>query len=126
MIDNSNSTYHILICDDEIDLLDLLRDYLKEGGYDVSMASKAEEALNLLSDIKFNLVISDVRMPGMSGFEFSKLLKQNYPGIPLIFVTGNSRDFATEFKECQYEGVLDKPFFKDEILQLVNKILKKS
>ena len=69
----------ILLVDDEVDFLDVLSEFLRDEGYVASTARNAQEALELLQKETFRLLLSDINMPGMKGFELIKKVKQLYP-----------------------------------------------
>lgn len=84
---------NILIVDDSEDNLTLLETILENPEYNIVKASSGKEALVFLSNIEFALVIMDVQMPGLSGLEVAKIIKenQNISAIPIIFVTANAK-----------------------------------
>ena len=67
----SNDKYHILLVDDDDKIRDLLQKYLIENDYIVSTAADAEEAMKILKIIKFDLLIIDIMMPGIDGYELT-------------------------------------------------------
>jgi DNA-binding NtrC family response regulator len=78
----------ILIVDDEDTIRLLIRDILTENGYDVLEAKSGEEALNKVKDTMFDLLITDIKMPGMNGLELLTKVKTGYPDIAVIVITG--------------------------------------
>ena len=79
----------ILVVDDEDSVRDSLASVLKREGYRVLQAAGGEEALHLLKEQPIQLVISDHNMPGMSGVEFLKLVRERNPGVLRIMLTGD-------------------------------------
>jgi two-component system response regulator HydG len=79
----------ILLVDDDIDLLELVRDQFKARGYTFVWKESADQALAALGGTDFDLVITDLRMPGMDGMEFVKRLKEISPKLPIILMTGH-------------------------------------
>jgi len=79
----------ILIVDDEQTVREVLAEYFVEQGYQVSTASSGVEALRGLADSRPDLVLLDVRMPGLDGVETLRRLRESAPGISVIMVTAN-------------------------------------
>jgi two-component system probable response regulator PhcQ len=80
---------NILVVDDEDSVRDSLTSVLAREGYIVHQASGGEEALHLLKEKTVELVISDHNMPGMSGIEFLKLVRERHPNVVRIMLTGD-------------------------------------
>lgn len=112
--------YRIAIVDDEPVTLKQLRRILEKDGHKVSAFSSAKRALANIARSPFDLVVSDVKMPGMSGFDLMVKAKQKYPDIEFILITGHaSIDDAVEAtKEGAYH-YLAKPFTPDQFRQKV-------
>ena len=116
----------ILVVDDERGMRELLRITLKKEGYKVSTASSAQEALDLLDKGLFDLVITDIKMPQLSGIELLKRIKALDPGVPVIMITAYaSVDTAVEaMKEGAYDYI-SKPFNVEELKHLIRNVLEK-
>ena len=78
----------ILVIDDEDVIRMLVVEILESAGYDVTSAESAEVALSLLEDADFDLVVSDVIMPGLSGLELLEAVRARRASLPVILVTG--------------------------------------
>lgn len=118
--------YRLLIVDDEYHVVDWLAE-LFEGQEDLEVykAHLAREALELLSKIKIDIVLSDIKMPGMDGFELADRITEDWPQAKIIFLTGyNEFDYA--YKANQYKNVsfLLKTEDDDAIQQAVEKAVK--
>lgn len=114
----------ILIVDDEPHVREVLATLLIRTGYSVSTASGGQEALKMLSGSTFDLIISDVRMPRMSGIELLKNVKSTCPETEVIMITAHPETRV----EAMSEGALDyitKPFNNDEVRIVVKKALEK-
>ena len=83
--------YKVLVVDDEPTITDMLRDVLSLEPYEILSANSAEEALAILEWEQMDVVISDERMPGMSGSEFIALVRQKYPDTIRIILTAYAR-----------------------------------
>jgi two-component system response regulator FlrC len=113
----------ILIIDDDLEILDLISEMLKEAGYSVKTASTQEKALKRLNLELFSLIISDFKMLGMDGMDFLKEIKRLHPLIPFVFLTGfiellNVRDAL----DTGADEVLTKPVKKDHLLTIVEEL----
>jgi DNA-binding NtrC family response regulator len=118
----------ILVVDDESIMRDLLTDYFEMMDYSVNSAKDGSVAWEMLSDIKpgdYSLVITDINMPKMGGIELSKLIKDKYPELPIIMMTGYGIEKVKQDVE-KAEGFLAKPFELDVLFELVEKIIGKS
>jgi len=114
----------ILIIDDEEPIRRLLAMYLSED-YVCVTASSADEATALLVDGAFNLVITDITMPGTSGIELSQLVRDNYPETVVIMVSGMTDiDFAIEAMRHGAFDYVTKPFDLAQVLMAVDRALR--
>ena len=112
----------ILVVDDDDSLRELLRMHLAAAGYDVSTAADGIAAGYLVLRSPPDLILSDVNMPHMNGFEFVAALKSDktLPEIPVIFLTSNEEG-DHRGKELGAVGYLTKPVRADRLLELVAK-----
>jgi CheY-like chemotaxis protein len=79
----------ILVADDSPDVTFVVSTALSDAGFEVVCASSSAEALELLDEVNdIDLVLSDVRMPGVDGFDLLRVLKHRYPSMPVILMTG--------------------------------------
>lgn len=117
---------NILIVDDELSMREFLAILLEREGYSVTSAGSAEEALSLLSSSLFDLVISDVQMPGLGGIELLGRIKTMTPETAVLMITAFSE--AEQAVEAMKLGAYDyiaKPFKIEEIKLLVKNALEK-
>ena len=87
-----NNKFNILWADDEIDLLKPHLLFLRNRGYDVSTANNGRDALEMVSNTNFDLIILDENMPGLTGLETLALIKQSQPQIPVIMITKSEEE----------------------------------
>lgn len=112
----------ILIVDDEISIQRYMKELLEELGYDSETAERADDATQLLADSRFDLVISDIEMPGRSGLELAGDLRRDHPHLPVILTTGaRDEDFKQRSRQLG-TGYLEKPFSADELLEEIESI----
>lgn len=118
----------ILVVDDEEDICAILKFNLSKEGYEVVTANSAEEALTL--DIaSFNLLLLDVMMGGMSGFELTGKLKTDpkTAGVPVIFITArDTEDDAVEGLDLGADDYISKPFSIREVVSRVKAVLRRT
>ena len=109
--------HRILILDDEQSLIKWLSYALEQKGYDVFATTEPKTALQALREKKYNLVISDIRMPDIDGFTFLKKVRKIYPDIPVIFITAyGSMESAVNALRDKVSDYILKPFGIDELL----------
>ena len=118
----------ILIAEDERDIRDLVAFTLRFAGYEVFAAPNGEEAVELASKVNPDLILMDVRMPRMTGYEACKVMKANpdLKDIPVVFLTARGQE--TEIQqvlEAGAEEYLLKPFAPDQLTARVKAILAK-
>ncbi len=121
--------YSILLVDDEKIELDMLRDYVdwKKAGIDkVYTARGSKSALACISENGPDIILTDIKMPGMSGTELAKLIREEGHPCKIIFLTGYEKfEYAKAAVQVQAEDYLLKPFQVEEVEQLVEKVLEK-
>lgn len=114
----------ILVVDDEEIVCQSCDRILTEEGYEVQTRPSGREALQLLSEEPFDVVIVDLKMPGMSGMELLQAIKRDSPDIPVIMITGYSTvETAVEAMKSGAFDYLPKPFTPDEVAVVVKKAL---
>lgn len=115
----------IIVVDDDHDILQLVSIHLTREGYEVEQAGNAQEALDVLEEKEVDLAIVDVMMPGMNGFELTKILTQELD-IPVILLTAKGQ---LEDKEKGFtagsEDYIVKPFEPKELLFRVAVVLRR-
>lgn len=117
----------VLIVDDSSSQIELLTAYLREEGYTVISANDAKVALDKVVAEKPDVIVTDVVMPGMSGFELCRSLKKNpdTQDIPVVICTSKNQDLDKLWGLKQGANVyLTKPFTKEDIIQAVKSVSK--
>ncbi len=116
----------ILIVDDEAGMRDFLSILLRKEGYGVSLAESAEKAIELLGRGEFDLVISDIAMPGLSGIDVLRHSRAANPDTPVILITAYaSTESAVEALKLGAWDYLLKPFDVEELKNIVRNALEK-
>ena len=116
--------WKILVADDEEAVRDLLMDTLDMFGYDVLLAEDGEGALRRFQQEKADLVLADINMPNMDGFELMRAIRDVDPGIPIVLITGydiSSRQGQAAVQNA--DGLITKPFNIMELKDLLDRLL---
>jgi DNA-binding NtrC family response regulator len=114
----------ILIVDDEPSIRKVLSAHLKKFGYEVDQAEDGGGAIALLQTDVWNLVITDLRMPGIDGLALLQWVRDNLPGLPVILITAHGTvDTAVEALKRGAFDYVTKPFDRDELHGVIQKAL---
>ena len=116
----------ILVIDDELDMLMLLRMIIEENtDCEVETTNNPSEGLKMVMEDDYDLVIADLKMPGMDGMEVFEELKEMRPDIPVIIITAyGSLETAEEARKKGVADFITKPFRKDTILFTMSRVLE--
>ncbi len=113
----------VLLVDDNLSQLELMDKFLSEAGHTSARTTDAKEAVNKALQYKPDIIVTDVVMPGMSGFELCRRLKQN-PGtasIPIVICSSKDQEIDRLWGMRQgARAYLTKPFSQDEFLRTIN------
>lgn len=115
----------VLVVDDEAHLRDLLQSLLELNDISASCASSGEECLLMLESSLPDLVLLDVMMPGMDGWEVFHRIKEKYEHLPVILLTARNHDFdkMMGLDILKAEDYITKPFDNDELIERVCSLL---
>lgn len=114
----------ILIVDDNPDMSTLLMEMLEVFDYQAERAGSGAEALQVLEDGKFSMMITDMRMPNMTGLELIQEVKKRHPKLPVVLISGyNVSDSEASAAGAKPDGFLAKPFMMSDIESLLEKLL---
>ncbi len=118
--------YKILVVDDEKNIIKGVSMTLKESGYDIETALSSEEAIEKFSQNSFNLIITDLKLPGKSGIELLEYTRSKNPDIPVIMITafGTIENAVDAMKKGAF-NYLTKPINPDELVTLTAEALDK-
>jgi DNA-binding response OmpR family regulator len=118
---------NILVVDDSEAICRALRDLLTMSGYTVRTAPSGERALQILETASIDLVITDLKMSGISGIQLLKKIKEKTPALPVVILTGfGDMDSVVEAMRGGVADYLKKPFSVNEVLQVTERELKRS
>jgi diguanylate cyclase (GGDEF)-like protein len=115
----------VLVVDDEESLLQLIKNYYHLEGYQCKTATSAEAALELIEEVHFNVILVDIVLPGMHGFELVEKVKQMKPDVAAIIMTGFVDVFSYDRAiDSGASDFLKKPFTANELLIRTRHVIK--
>ena len=119
--------FKILVLEDDRELNHTVCSYLKQNGYDAVGCCNANEAYDQLYGSMFDLIISDIMMPGANGFEFATTIRELNQEIPILFMTARD-DYAAKKKGYQagIDDYMVKPIDLDELLLRIGALLRRA
>src|SRR5690606_41102578 len=116
---------HLLVVDDDTRIRNLLKQYLTENGFRVTVAGNSDEARRKLVGLDFDMLILDVMMPGESGVELTKALRAD-KNVPILMLTALSEtDSRITGLEAGADDYLPKPFDPRVLILRINNILRR-
>ena len=116
--------HKIMVIDDEENMCQILKQLLESEGYVVETSTNSPAALDIVLSDHFNLVISDVSMPVLSGIDLLKSIKSAKPNLPVIFMTGQDMDeVMTRALQNGLDGFIEKPFNIQTVFDIVREKL---
>ncbi|MBW4614791.1 MAG: response regulator [Desmonostoc vinosum HA7617-LM4] len=116
----------ILIVEDSPSELELMSHYLKESGYNVIKATGAKEALEKATSQKPDVIVTDVVMPGMSGFELCRSLRKNpiTEKVPIIICSSKNQEIDRLWARRQgADAYITKPYTRDHLLRTIKSVV---
>ncbi|MGD8764828.1 MAG: FAD-dependent oxidoreductase, partial [Desulfobacteraceae bacterium] len=112
--------FHILVVDDELVVRDSLKEWLKEEGFSIDMAASGPEALDQLTKQMYQLMLLDIKMPGMDGVEVLQKAKESFPDLNVIMMTAYATvETAVEAMKIGALDYLVKPFNPEALVPMV-------
>lgn len=113
--------YRILVADDEPNIRNMLSVFLEQHDFVCSQTGDAESAVVIARDEKFDLIVMDVRMPGLSGIDALKAIKQDDPTQPVMMITGvTGEEAADEAMSLGASDFVTKPFALKDLLARID------
>jgi DNA-binding NtrC family response regulator len=114
----------ILVIDDEDIVRTSCNRTLSPGGFEVKLAINGQEGLRMLTNENFDLVLTDLKMPDMDGIEVLRQIKQDWPDVEVIIITGyQTVDTAVKAIKLGAFDYIEKPFTPDALITAVSKAL---
>ncbi len=117
----------ILVVDDELLIRDLLYDFFQDQGWEISIASDGKKAMEVLKSKEIDLLLTDIKMPEMDGLDLTKYVRENYPDIPVVLMTGfPSVETAVTALREKVEDYIVKPFNINKLYKTVESKVNES
>jgi two-component system, cell cycle sensor histidine kinase and response regulator CckA len=116
----------VLVAEDDAVVRSMLKRLLQEAGFEVRTARHGDEALGIAfrGSGAFDLVVTDVRMPVMDGWELARRLRERWPDLPLLFISGYDVELSAGSRRAgPRQALLRKPFDLDELIHEVGRLL---
>ena len=122
---DSDKPLRILIVDDNQELRTMLSEILERSGYGVQSTDKAKDALSIIERGQADLVLLDLKMPAIGGFDLLKLIRRRHLPIPVIVGSAHiSQEGAKELAVVGIQGMIAKPFKKDRMTEEIERVIK--
>jgi DNA-binding NtrC family response regulator len=116
--------HNLLLVDDDEALLSLLENILKKEGYDISIADGGAAAIKLIEQRKYDLILLDIRMQTVNGFNVLKFVKERNPETKVIMLTAfGDLKHAIVSKVMGADGFIEKPPLRDELIMTIRDML---
>jgi CheY-like chemotaxis protein len=116
----------VLVAEDDPVVRTMIHRLLRDAGFEVRTAKHGDEALGmaLRASGEFDLVVTDVRMPVMDGLELARRLRERWPGLPVLYISGYDVELSAGSRRGgNRQSLLRKPFDLDELLREVTRLL---
>lgn len=119
-----NQKKKVVVVDDDEVIRDLLINFLKFSGYEGIGVSNGQKAMEIILSESPDLVITDIHMPLMNGFQLLQAVRRTSPNLPVVFITGfaHFRRFFAD-KTARADGFLEKPFSLEALDSLVKRFI---
>ena len=115
----------ILMIDDDPQMHRIVGLYLKNQPFKLESVTSARMALHKLEEQRYDLILSDIQMPGMDGIELIKTIKEKFPDMPVMVLSAYGSDqFEKELGELSHLRVVAKPFDQSTLVRVILDILK--
>jgi CheY-like chemotaxis protein len=117
----------ILIVDDEFSVREVLAGILRRAGHIADTASSGEAAIDRIQEVDYDLIILDLRMPGLNGVDTLRELRKYCPDLPIYISSGFYGEYIDELREVAREGLdfelMDKPIGRNQLISVVEGVL---
>ena len=117
--------YNVLIADDNLQIVSILKEYCKKHNFNVTLAYDGEETLEKIRNNKFDIVLLDIMMPKKNGFDVCKEVR-TFSNVPIIMITARGEDFERIMGlETGADDYIVKPFSPGEVIARIHAILRR-
>ena len=116
----------ILVVEDDLDIQELLKNFLQEAGYSIVLANDGVEALSIFSDVQFDLILLDIMLPKIDGFAVCELIRKQSQ-VPIIMLTAlNGEEEQIRGLDMQVDDYITKPFSIPVLIRKIAAVLRRS
>lgn len=115
----------VLCVDDDAVIRELVTHVLSRHEFDVRVANCGERAMETLSHTRFDVVVTDFEMPGITGIELAEYISVNYPGTPVVLQTGNAKRLREIANRTEFAAALAKPWTVHDFLGAIEDATRK-
>ena len=116
----------ILVVEDDLDIQELLKNFLQEAGYSIVLANDGVEALSFFSDVQFDLILLDIMLPKIDGFAVCELIRKQSQ-VPIIMLTAlNGEEEQIRGLDMQVDDYITKPFSMPVLIRKIAAVLRRS
>ncbi len=123
-MNNDANTYKVLLVDDEEELVSTLVERLGYRNFAAEYALNATTALDMLRKTAYDVVVVDLKLPGISGNELVQIIRKAYPNIPVILMTGHGNDkFHDSAAPEDVSSLIQKPFDVSQLVTMMKKAI---
>jgi DNA-binding NtrC family response regulator len=117
--------YRVLVVDDELLIRDLLYDFFTSQGWDIVLADGGPKAIEFLKNQKFDVILTDLKMPDIDGLDLTGRIRSLYGDLPVVIMTGYpSLDSALEALRFKVDDYIIKPFNVNQLFKTVKKVVE--
>lgn len=116
----------ILVAEDDLDIQELLKNFLQEAGYSIVLANDGVETLSIFSDVQFDLILLDIMLPKIDGFAVCELIRKQSQ-VPIIMLTAlNGEEEQIRGLDMQVDDYITKPFSMPVLIRKIAAVLRRS
>jgi len=120
--------FEVLVVDDEKDICWALETGLVDEGVHITQVHRGEDAIQAVRGRSFDVAIVDVKLPGKSGIEVSRVIRELAPRLPIVMISGyhyeEDQPIREGIRRGEYQGFISKPFELDEVSALLRRVIK--